>query len=137
MRLRVCAGFLPDSTVQAYTGPMTENPVSPRSELAPRDASGRLQPGAKLNPAGRPVGSGGGFRAVLQMVVDIANRNQDLIRAALRKEAEEHPYRFARQFILPGIPHKDRKAFRERIRAAEQAAYEKAAAPFSNESKSQ
>ena len=137
MRLRVGCGFLPDSTVQAYTGPMTENPVSPRSELAPRDASGRLQPGAKLNPAGRPVGSGGGIRLALQMVLDVANRNRELIANALQEEARKNPARFARQFILPNIPHKDRKAFRARIRQMEVAAYDKAAAPFSNESKTQ
>ena len=108
-----------------------ETPVIHQQELAPRDEAGRLLPGSRLNPAGRPVGSGGGFRAVLQMVIDIANRNQDLIRAALQEEARKNPAKFARQYILPGIPYKDRKAFRERIRAAEAAAYEKAAAPFS------
>ena len=134
MRLRVCAGFLPDSTLQAYTGPMTENPAIPSSELATRQPNGQLLPGARLNPSGRPVGSYGGIRAALQMVVDVANRNQDLIRAALQEEARRNPARFARQFILPNIPHKDRKAFRARIRQMEVAAYDKAAAPFSADS---
>ena len=71
------------------------------------------------------------------MVVDVANRNRDLISHALQEEAQKNPARFARQFILPNIPHKDRKAFRARIRQMEVAAYDKAAAPFSNESKSQ
>ena len=113
---------------------MNENPDNSQQEQAPRLPNGQLMPGARLNPNGRPVGSGGGFRAVLQMVIDIANRNQDLIRAALQEEARKSPAKFARQFILPGIPHKDRKAFRERIRAAEAAAYNKAAAPFSADS---
>ena len=137
MRLRVGCGFLPDSTVRAYTGPMTENPVSASTQLAPRDASGRLQPGARLNPNGRPVGSYGGIRLALQMVIDVANRNRELIANALQEEARKNPARFARQFILPNIPHKERRAFRERIRQMEVAAYDKAAAPFSNESKTQ
>ena len=116
---------------------MNENPVSASTQLAPRDASGRLQPGARLNPNGRPVGSYGGIRLALQMVVDVANRNRELIANALQEEAQKNPARFARQFILPNIPHKDRKAFRARIRQMEVAAYDKAAAPFSNESKSQ
>ena len=114
---------------------MKEKPNNSQMKQAHRAANGQLLPGARLNPNGRPRGSGGGFRAVMQMLVDITNRNQDLIREALRKEAEEHPFRFARQFILPGIPYKDRKAFRERIRAAEQAAFDKAQSPFSGVSK--
>ena len=110
---------------------MNENPDNSQQEQAPRLPNGQLMPGAKLNPNGRPVGSYGGIRLALQMVVDVANRNRELIANALQEEARKNPARFARQFILPGIPHKDRKAFRERIRAAEQAAYDKAAAPFS------
>lgn len=56
---------------------------------------------------------------------------QARIRDALRKEAEEHPYRYARQFILPLTPHKFRKELRARIRAAEQAAFDKAHSSFS------
>ena len=113
---------------------MTENPVSASTQLAPRDASGRLQPGARLNPNGRPVGSYGGIRLALKMVLDVANRNRELIANALQEEARKNPARFARQFILPNIPHKDRKAFREQIRKIEVAAYNKAAAPFSADS---
>lgn len=116
---------------------MNENPVIPTSELAPRAANGQLLPGSRLNPAGRPPGSGGGFRAALQMVVDVANRNQDLIRHALQEEAQKNPARFARQFILPNIPHKERKAFRERIRQMEITAYEEAKSRFSSDSKTE
>ena len=107
---------------------MSRNPDTTSSELAPRAANGQLQPGARLNPQGRPPGSGGGIRAVLQMVADIANSQQ--FRDALRKEAEEHPFRYARAVLVPLAPAKQRKALRAQIRAAEQAAYEKAAAPF-------
>ena len=116
---------------------MNENPDNSQQEQAPRDEAGRLLPGSRLNPAGRPVGSYGGIRLALQMVLDVANRNRELIANALQEEARRNPARFARQFILPNIPHKDRKAFRARIRQMEVAAYDKAAAPFSNESKSQ
>ena len=114
---------------------MNENPVIPNSELAPRAANGQLQPGARLNPAGRPPGRG--IRSVFQSLFAFMSEPevQARIREALRKEAEEHPYRYARQFILPLTPHKFRKELRARIRAAEVAAFEKAAAPFSGVSK--
>ena len=101
--------------------------LTPVHNKPPRQPNGQLLPGARLNPNGRPVGSYSGIRAVLQMAVDIANRNQDLIRRALQEEAEKNPARFARQFILPATPHKFRAALRAQIRANEQAAFEKAA----------
>lgn len=118
---------------------MNGKPDNSQIEQVPRGANGQLRPGARLNPAGRPVGSYSGFRRVLETINTMMNdpKVQAKLQEALRKEAEEHPFRFARQFILPGIQYKDRKAFRERIRAAEQAAYEKAAGPFSNELKTQ
>lgn len=116
---------------------MNDNPVKPTSELAPRAANGQLLPGARLNPNGRPVGSYSGFRRVMETINAMMNdpKVQAKLQEALKKEAEEHPYRYARQFILPLTPHKFRKELRARIRAAEQAAYEKAAAPFSGVSK--
>ena len=114
---------------------MNTNPVISQKQLAPRDAYGRLQPGARLNPNGRPFQSGDGFRAVLQIVADIANSER--FRAALRKQAEEHPFQYARAVLVPLAPAKQRKALRAQIRAAEEAAHANAAAPFSNESKTQ
>ena len=118
---------------------MNENPVIPTSELAPRAANGQLQPGARLNPAGRPAGSGGGIQRTIESLFSFVNEPavQARIRDALRKEAEEHPFRFARQFILPLTPHKHRKALRAQIRAAEQAAFDKAQSPFFNGLKTQ
>ena len=85
-------------------------------------------PGARLNPHGRPVGSYGGFRRVAEIVLRIAldPENQKLIQTAMQKEFEENPAKFARRWILPATPHKDRKALREQIRKMEVAAYEKA-----------
>ena len=103
---------------------MKTNLVNHQQELAPRDEAGRLQPGAKLNPAGRPAGSGGGIRAVLQIITDIANSER--FRTALRKQAEEHPFQYARAVLVPLAPAKQRKALRAQIRAAEQAAFDKA-----------
>jgi len=116
---------------------MNENPVIPSSELAPRAANGQLQPGARLNPAGRPANSGGGIRRTIETLFSFMNEPevQARLRDALRKEAEEHPFRFARQFIIPATPHKHRKELRARIRAAEQAAYEQAQSAFSGVSK--
>jgi hypothetical protein len=71
----------------------------------------------------------------MQILVDITNRNQDLIREALQKEAEQNPARYARQFILPLVPAKQRKALRAQIRAAEVAAFEQAQSSFSAVSK--
>ncbi len=120
-----------------YDGRMNGKPDNSHLEQVTRTASGQLRPGSRLNPHGRPPGSGGGFRAALQMVVDVANRNQDLIRHALQEEAQKNPARFARQFILPNIPHKERKAFRERIRQMEITAYEEAKSRFSSDSKTE
>ena len=112
---------------------MNDNPVKPTSELAHRAANGQLLPGARLNPAGRPAGSGGGFRAALQIVADIANSEQ--FRAALRREAEKHPFKYARAVLVPLAPAKQRQALREQIRAAEQAAFDKAQSSFFGVSK--
>ena len=109
--------------------------VNPQQEQAPRDKAGRLLPGSRLNLAGRPAGSGGGFRAALQIVADIANSEQ--FRAALRREAEKHPFKYARAVLVPLAPAKQRKALREQIRAAEQAAFDKAQSPFFNGLKTQ
>ena len=118
---------------------MNENPLNPISKID-RDPNGQLRPGSVLNPNGRPrSGSGGGIRRTLETLFDFMNEPevQARLRDALRKEAEEHPFRFARQFIIPATPHKHRKELRARIRAAEVAAFEKAAAPFSNGLKTQ
>lgn len=110
---------------------MSEKPVIPSTEQAHRAANGQLLPGSRLNPAGRPPGSG--IRSVFQSLFAFMSEPevQARIRDALRKEAEEHPYRYARQFILPLTPHKFRKELRARIRAAEQAAFDKAHSSFS------
>ena len=131
--------FCAFSGVGCIMAHMNENPVIPTSELAPRAANGQLLPGSRLNPAGRPAGSGGGIQRTLETLFDFMNEPavQARIRDALRKEAEEHPFRFARQYILPLTPHKFRKALREQIRAAEQAAFDKAQSPFSNGLKTQ
>ena len=113
---------------RVYDGRMSEIPVIPSSEIA-RAANGQLRPGSRLNPHGRPLGSGGGFRLALQMVADIANSEK--FRAALRKQAEEHPFQYARGSLLPLTPTKHRKALRAQIRAAEQAAFDKAHSSFS------
>lgn len=116
---------------------MNENPVIPTSELAPRAANGQLLPGSRLNPAGRPAGSGGGIQRTIESLFSFMNEPevQARIRDALRKEAEEHPFRFARQFIIPATPHKHRKELRARIRAAEVAAFDKAQSSFFGVSK--
>lgn len=111
------------------------NLVNHLQEQAPRDAAGRLLPGAKLNPHGRPPGTGGGFRAVMQIVADIANSKEFC--EALQAEARRNPVKYARTVILPLTPHRFRKELRARIRAAEQAAAEQAQSPFSSVSKTQ
>jgi len=117
---------------------LMKDPLNPISKID-RDPNGQLRPGSVLNPNGRPPGSGGGIRRTLETLFDFMNEPevQARIRDALRKEAEEHPYRYARQFILPLTPHKFRKELRARIRAAEQAAFDKAQSPFSNGLKTQ
>ena len=112
---------------------MRENPVIPQQEQAPRNAIGQLMPGARLNPNGRPPGSGGGIRRTFETLFNFMADPaiQERLRAALRKEAEEHPYRYARQFILPLTPPKFKKELRARIRAAEQAAFAQAQTSFS------
>jgi len=115
---------------------MNGKPDIAQIEQAPRAANGQLLPGSRLNPAGRPAGCGGIQRTFAMLFDFMAEPEvQARIRDALRKEAEEHPYRYARQFILPLTPHKFRKELRARIRAAEQAAYEQAQSAFSGVSK--
>ena len=111
-------------------GRMSDKPDNDQMKQATRDAAGRLLPGARLNPSGRPFGSG--FRRTLETLFDFMNKPevQTQLRAALQKEATENPYRFARQFVLPCTPHKFRKELRARIRAAEQAAFDKAQSSF-------
>ncbi len=104
--------------------------VNPQQEQAPRDKAGRLLPGSRLNPAGRPAGSGGGFRAAMQMLADIANSPEFI--AAMQEEARRNPIRYARAVVLPLTPAKHRRELRQIIQKAE-----KAAAPFSNVSKTQ
>ena len=112
---------------------MKEKPNNSQMKQAHRAANGQLLPGSRLNPAGRPAGSGGGIQRTIESLFSFMNEPevQARIRDALRKEAEEHPYRFARQFILPLTPHKHRKALRAQIRAAELAAFEQAQSSFS------
>ncbi|MDD4117262.1 MAG: hypothetical protein PHI39_03500 [Kiritimatiellae bacterium] len=69
----------------------------------------------------------------MQMLADIANSKQFL--DALQAEARRDPIKYARCVVLPLTPHKFRKELRARIRAAEVAAFDKAAAPFSGVSK--
>lgn len=116
---------------------MSTTLVNHQQEQAPRDKAGRLLPGSKLNPNGRPPGSGGGIRRTLETLFDFMNEPevQARIRDALRKEAELNPARYARQFILPLTPHKFRRELRARIRDAEVAAFDKAQSPFSGVSK--
>lgn len=116
---------------------MSTSLVNHQQEQAPRDKAGRLLPGSRLNPSGRPAGSGGGIQRTIESLFSFMNEPavQARIRDALRKEAEEHPFRFARQYILPLTPHKFRKALREQIRAAEQAAFDKAQSSFFGVSK--
>lgn len=116
---------------------MNGKPDNSQMKQATRAANGQLLPGARLNPNGRPVGSYGGFRRVMYTINAMMNdpKVQAKLQEALRKEAEEHPFRFARQFILPLTPHKFRKALREQIRAAEQAAFDKAQSSFFGVSK--
>jgi len=104
--------------------------VNHQQEQAPRDKAGRLLPGSRLNPAGRPAGSGGGFRAAMQMLADIANSPEFI--AAMQEEARRNPIRYARAVVLPLTPAKHRRELRQIIQKAE-----KAAAPFSNVSKTQ
>jgi len=120
-----------------YDGRMNGKPDNSQQEQVTRTASGQLRPGSRLNPHGRPPGSGGGIQRTIESLFDFMNDPavQARIRDALRKEAEERPYRYARQFILPLTPHKFRRELRARIRAAEQAAFDKAQSPFSGVSK--
>ena len=111
---------------------MNGKPDNSQQEQVTRTASGQLRPGSRLNPHGRPPGSGG-IQRTIESLFDFMNDPavQARIRDALRKEAEEHPYRYARQVILPLTPHKFRKELRARIRDAEQAAFDKAHSSFS------
>lgn len=112
--------------------------VNPQQKQVTRTASGQLMPGSRLNPNGRPVG-GGGIRKTFETLFSFMKEPevQARIRDALRKEAEEHPFRFARQYILPLTAYKHRKALREQIRAAEQAAFERAESAFYGVSKTE
>ena len=98
--------------------------VNPQQEQAPRDKAGRLLPGSRLNPAGRPAGSGGGFRAALQIVADIANSPEFI--AAMQEEARRNPIRYARAVVLPLTPAKHRRELRQIIQKAEKAIFDKA-----------
>ena len=105
-------------------------------ELAPRAANGQLLPGSRLNSNGRPVGSYSGFRRIAQIIVNIAlePENMRAIQTAMQEEMRKNPARYARKYILPLTPYKDRRALLDKIRQMEKAAAEKPAAPFSNES---
>ena len=91
-----------------------------------------------MNPHGRTPGSGGIHRT-LEILFSFMNEPevQARLRDALRKEAEENPCRYARKYILPLTPYKDRKALREKIREMEMARFEQAQPPISNELKTQ
>jgi hypothetical protein len=117
---------------------MKENPLNPISKID-RDPNGQLRPGSVLNPNGRPPGSGGGIQRTIESLFSFMNEPavQARIRDALRKEAEEHPFKYARAVLVPLAPAKQRKALREQIRAAEQAAFDKAQSPFFNGLKTQ
>ena len=110
---------------------MNGKPDNSQIEQVPRGANGQLQPGARLNPSGRPRGSCnfGGFRAAMQIVADIANSAE--FRAALQEQAEKHPFKYARTVLVPLAPANQRKELRAQIRAAEQAAFERARSAFS------
>ena len=106
------------------------NPINTSSQQVTRRPDGTVLPGTKLNPHGRPVGSGGGLHRLAATVFGFLDDPQVLanVRAALRKEAEKNPTRFARQFLLPCTPHRFRKEMLAKIRAAE-------ISPFSTVSK--
>ena len=82
-----------------------------------------------MNPAGRPPGNGGGIAAVVKIVAEIANSAE--FKAAMQAEARRNPLRYARAVVLPLTSAKHRRELRQIIRAAEQSAFDKAAAPFS------
>ena len=111
-----------------YDGRMNGKPDNSQQEQVTRTASGQLRPGSRLNPHGRPPGSGGGFRAAMQMLADIANSPEFI--AAMQEEARRNPIRYARAVVLPLTPAKHRRELRQIIQKAE-----KAAAPFSGVSK--
>ena len=114
---------------------MQDKPVIRYEKQVRRNAAGQLLPGSKLNPRGRPRGSGGGFHAVLQIVSDIATSEE--FRRALMEQARKNPFAYARAVLVPLAPAKQRKALRAQIRAAEQAAFDKAQSPFFNGLKTQ
>lgn len=85
-----------------------------------RAANGQLLPGSRLNPNGRPRGSGGGLAAVVRIVSEIANSAE--FRAAMQAEARRNPLRYARAVILPLTPQRHRRELRQIIQKAEHAA---------------
>ena len=91
-----------------------------------RAANGQLLPGSKLNPNGRPRGSGGGLAAVVRIVSEIANSAE--FRAAMQAEARRNPLRYARAVVLPLTPQKHRRELRQIIQKAELAAFNRACA---------
>ena len=103
---------------------MNDEPDNSQLEQAPRLPNGQLMPGAKLNPNGRPIGSGSGLAAVMRIVSEIANGPE--FRAAMQAEARRNPLRYARAVVLPLTPQKHRRELRQIIRNAELAAFGRA-----------
>ena len=112
---------------------MNTHPVDAQMKQVSRDASGRILPGARLNPHGRPAGSLGGFAMVAKTIASIATAND--FRAILQADAERDPIRFIRGIVLPLTPAKHRRELLETVRRVELAILAKTA--FSDESKTQ
>ena len=83
-----------------------KTPDAAISELAPRNAHGQLQPGAKLNPAGRPKGCLGGRALALQTLERVLAdpKNQADLAQAIQQAFSADPMKFFRTIIMPLLP---------------------------------
>lgn len=63
-----------------------------------------FQPGRSGNPAGRPAGIVSGRMRVVQLLDDILQENQDVMRQALQAEMLKNPARFFRNYVMPLLP---------------------------------
>jgi hypothetical protein len=72
----------------------------------PRDAEGRILPGASLNPAGRPKGAVSGRARALELVDQVLadKANIQSLEKALSKALREKPLWFFVNIVMPLLP---------------------------------
>ena len=72
----------------------------------PRDAEGKILPGASLNPAGRPKGAVSGRARALELVDKVLtdSANVQSLEKALSKALREKPLWFFVNIVMPLLP---------------------------------